>query len=290
VVRLLTERDLPIHAQSAAIGVFDGVHLGHRALLAARAGAPLVITFDPHPAKLLAPALAPPLTEPLHQRLKRLEGLGCDACYVHTFDAAFAAMEARDYARTFLLDGFGAPRLAVGHDFRFGRAQQGDIQLLRALGVEVHEVDAVRVDGMIASSTKVREFVRRGLMDGAARLLGRPFALHGQVVAGHGRGRTIGVPTLNLAFENELVPAVGVYATRTLGHAAVTNVGVAPTFQGQALRVETHLLDYAGGDLYGQKVEVEFATRLRDERRFDGADALRAQIALDVAEARRCLA
>jgi riboflavin kinase/FMN adenylyltransferase len=290
-----------------AIGNFDGVHRGHQELvraargIAARLGGTAgVLTFDPHPARVFAPALAPPLIVSLERRLELLGAAGAELAIVEAFTPALAAVEAEAFVRDVLVGGFGAREVVVGYDFSFGHGRRGTPALLGALGaglgLGVTIVPPVTVDGLVCSSTKVREFVLEGRVEGAALLLGRPVELQGPVVRGAGRGRGLGIPTANVAPEGELVPRLGIYAARALlldargavasTHKAALSIGSNPTFvPAGAVVVEAHLLDF-DGDLYGQRVRLEVLHRLRDERRFESVEALLAQIAADVAETR----
>lgn len=292
----------PASGTVVAIGNFDGVHVGHRAVLArtgALAGevgaAPWVYTFDPAPTAVVAPSRHQPRITTLTTRLRRLKDAGAEAVVVERFDAAFAAVPAETFAKEILGEHLRARALVVGHDFRFGAGRAGDADALRAWlpGVQVVSVDAVEVDGTPVSSSRLRRVLASGDVAMAARLLGERSTLGGVVVTGDQRGRTIGVPTANVVVEEELRPARGVYAgwaTVPGGRfAAVANLGVRPTVDGERESFEVHLLDFAG-DLYGARLELAFVARLRDERRFSGLDALRAQIAEDIAAARGCLA
>jgi riboflavin kinase/FMN adenylyltransferase len=288
-----------------AIGNFDGVHRGHAHIfrharelarsIAADAEA-VVLTFEPHPAKVLAPAFAPPLITPLERKLELIAGEGIDATVVQPFDRTFAALTPEQFVDDVLVGGLGAKRVCVGYDFTFGQKRSGTIQSLEALGrargFEVTVAAAFTVDGMVCSSTKVREFTLEGRVDGAALLLGRDPEVEGEVVHGDGRGRTIGVPTANLRAETELLPKNGVYAGwgevpgSGKRHAAAINVGTNPTFvRGMPVTVEAHLLD-ANEDLYGKRLRLGFTKRLRAEERFASVEALIAQIRKDVEETR----
>jgi riboflavin kinase/FMN adenylyltransferase len=290
-----------------AIGNFDGVHRGHQELVrvareraAATGAAAGVLTFTPHPAKIFAPALAPPLIVSLERRLELLGQAGADVGIVEEFTPALAAVEAEDFVRDVLVGGLGAREVVVGWDFSFGRGRRGNPALLRdvgaALGLGVTVVPPVTVDGLVCSSTKVREFVLEGRVEGAALLLGRPAELQGAVVRGAGRGRGLGIPTANVRPEAELVPKVGIYAARAhvldatgaiaSTHKAALSIGSNPTFVAAgAVTIEAHLLDF-DADLYEKRLRIEVLHRLRDERRFDSVEALLAQIAVDVAETR----
>jgi riboflavin kinase/FMN adenylyltransferase len=286
-----------------AIGNFDGVHRGHahifeqtRTLARGVAGEAVVLTFDPHPAKVLAPSYAPPLITPLARKLELIAACAMDATVVEPFDRAFAAHSAEDFARGVLADGLGARHVVVGYDFTFGAKRSGNVDRLRALGsqlgFDLTVVAPVSVDGIVCSSTKVREFVLEGRVDGAALLLGRDAEVEGSVVRGAGRGRTIGVPTANVQPETELLPKNGVYAGwgQRLSDGkrwnAAINVGTNPTFvSGHTISVEAHLLD-CDEDLYDQRLRIGFVQRLRDEERFASREALVAQIGKDIEQAR----
>lgn len=287
------------------VGVFDGVHTGHRALLdtvirrGRAAGLRTVaVTFDRHPEAVVRPGHEPPALQSLDAKVAALRATGVDHVHVLTFDLDASREPAADFVRRVLVGGFGARQVLIGSNFRFGHGAAGDVALLQQLGerhgFEAEAIDLVDVDGAQVSSTAVRDALRAGDVARAAVALGRPHRVEGPVVRGEGRGRSIGVPTANVAVPDGIaVPAVGVYATRTVvddsDHDSVTNVGVRPTFGGDDVTVETHLL--AGGfDLYGRVVAVEFVVRLRDERRFDGVDALVDQIRADVTAARDVLA
>jgi riboflavin kinase/FMN adenylyltransferase len=301
---------------AVAIGNFDGVHRGHQALIqAARAraaarpgpppGAATALTFTPHPARVFAPALAPPLIMSLERRLELLAEAGVEIAVVEPFTRELAAVEAEDFVRGVLADKLGARDVVVGYDFSFGRGRRGDPAMLARIGAErglaVTVVPPVMADGLVCSSTKIREFALEGRVEGAALLLGRPFEVEGVVVRGAGRGRKLGVPTANVAVEGELLPRLGIYAGRARildedgerapggGHRAAVSVGSNPTFvAGGGVSVEAHLLDWSG-DLYGRRLRVELTARLRDEQRFESVEALVEQIEADIARVRALL-
>jgi len=301
---------------TAVIGNLDGVHLGHRRLLeaarvrAAPRGAPVVaLTFEPHPARVLRPAMAPPILTPLGRKLELLEAAGADAVVVQPFDLGYAATPAEAFVRRDLGQRLGAADVVVGYDFTAGheRARVDALRdMLRACGASLFVLEPVTVDGLTVSSTKVREFLLEGNVEGAAVLLGRPHDVDGAVLRGAGLGRKLGFPTANLRPE-ALLPANGVYAGRaSLGvrtrpdgatdaggaarYLSVSNVGVRPTVEEAGpVGLEVHLLDRGPADLYGERLRVAFAARLRAERRFPSVDALRAQIAKDVEAARERL-
>jgi riboflavin kinase/FMN adenylyltransferase len=292
---------------AVALGNFDGVHKGHQALVstakaqaAATGGPTVVFTFEPHPTRVLAPHLAPPLILPLDQRLERLESLGVDAVVLQPFTPEFARTSAADFVTQALVGSLRANAVVIGFNFTFGHKRAGNPALLQALGAQlgfgVHVVPEVSVDGLPCSSTKVRELLLGGNVEGAQLVMGRPFALRGTVVKGHQRGRLLGFPTANLQASVELLPGTGVYAgwVRPLDAQgggpwpAVVNVGVAPTFGGGPVTVEAHLLDVSL-DLYGRPLQLDFLHRIREERRFPGVESLKAQIALDAQTARQLL-
>jgi riboflavin kinase / FMN adenylyltransferase len=283
-----------------SVGNFDGLHLGHQKILrqviehaqAQRAIAG-VITFDPHPLKVLRPGQAPPMVETIGQRLERFAAIGLDAALVLHFDRALAALSPEEFVRGVLVEELKTAAVLVGQNFRFGHKQAGNVETLtdlgRRFGFAVHVVDPVVIDGEFVSSTAVRNAVAEGRVAHAARLLGRPFALTGEIVRGAGRGSAVLFPTLNLAAEQELLPKVGVYATETRVerrlYRSATNVGFRPTFDGTLLGVESHLFDFSQEVTEG-RLEVRFWERLRDEKKFSGPAELRAQIAADLHETR----
>jgi len=289
---------------AVALGNFDGVHLGHQALFReavararARGAAAVAATFDPHPGKVLAPQLAPRLLMPLGRRLALMESCGLDAVVVQPFDRAYAGLGPQGFLERDLFGALAPGDVVVGPDFTFGRGREGTVLSLRKAceerGVGFAEVPAVTCEGVVVSSTKVREFVAEGRVEAAARLLGRPFELCGEVVHGRGRGRTFGFPTANLAIESEVRPRTGVYAVRVFfagefrGGAA--NIGIKPTFGERDLTIEIFLFDFEG-DLYGQRIAVEFVERLRNEQHFASVEELAAEISRDCDRAREALA
>ena len=295
----------PLAGDSTAISVgnFDGLHLGHQKILASlvdeartKGLRAVVITFDPHPVKVLRPVAAPALIETLAQRLAGLEQIGIDAALVLQFDAALANVSPEDFVERILVDAMHAKRVLVGANFRFGHKHAGDVRLLEKTGVTkgfaVQMVDPVQVDGAVVSSTRVRQAIAAGDVRHATRLLGRPFALTGQIRRGDGRGSKVVFPTLNLVPEQELLPANGVYATQTklrgLKYDSVTNVGARPTFNGKDSTVESHLLNF-NDELASGRLEVEFIERLRAEQKFQSAAELKAQIGRDIDAARQIL-
>lgn len=304
-------RSLTAVPQSAGtvvtIGNFDGVHLWHQAILRqviARSRelglVPAVLTFDPHPAKVLAPAKAPLLINTTAQKLRRLEQAGVEEVLLFPFSAEFAGLSPEEFAERVLRQTLNAKVVMTGEDFRFGHRQSGDIAKLRELGVQlgfavdaIADIDAgMRSTGQRISSTGIRTLLGEGKVSQACRLMGAPFALEGRVVTGFGIGSKQTVPTLNLAAENELLPRHGVYVTRTRANGtgpsvpSITNVGMRPTFEGAAVTVETFLLGEAPAEA-PTRLEVEFLSWVRAERKFASPEALRSQILRDVGSARR---
>jgi riboflavin kinase / FMN adenylyltransferase len=286
-----------------AQGTFDGIHLGHQAVIRTAVGRaqalgvrPVAVTFDPNPLAVLRPADAPPELLTLDERLARIAELGPEVCLVIPFTAEFSLVEAEDYVRDVLLGLLSAREIVVGFNHAFGRGARGTPELLRRLaeraGVLVHVVPPLRIDGVAVSSTSIREALRDGDVRRAASLLGRPYAIAGVVARGAARGRALGFPTANLAASPGLLLADGVYTARATwdgeSASAVVNVGVRPTVDGATRLVEAHLFDVTP-DLYGRRLTLGFVDRIRAERRFGSLEELRAQIAEDAAVARRLL-
>ncbi len=294
------------------IGNFDGLHVGHLSIVKtvverARAlrGEAVVYTFDPHPRKVLHPDRAPGLLTTLEQKLELLAGQGIDLVVVEEFSQAFASTSPERFVREYVHERIRPQEVYVGYDFHFGRDREGSMRELTEvgprLGFAVTIIPEVTVGGRDVNSTRIRDLLAEGAVEEASRLLGRPYPIRGRVVEGDRRGQGLGFPTANLEPENEVLPAVGVYAGRVRllegssgkpeagPHPAVVNLGRRPTFAaGHAIVPEAHLLEFQG-DLYGRRVELAFVARLRDERRFPDAAALRSQIARDAAQARRVL-
>lgn len=284
-----------------AIGNFDGIHLGHQRVLeytmnlAKETGAvATALTFEPPPLKVLRPDLAPLRISTNQQRMEWFGAIGMEAAVVLPFTMELAQCAPDDFVDEILVEQLQVRAVVVGDNFRFGHRQAGDVKFLRELGMkdgfEVIVHTPVIIDGQVVSSTLIRKQISEGDVTGAARLLGRPFALTGEVVSGTGTGRKFTFPTLNLKPDQELLPAKGVYITRTVlegetsSHRSVTNVGMRPTFNGTGLTVETHLLDYSG-NFAPKSIEVRFWKKLRDEKKFSGPEELRAQIAKDITRA-----
>ncbi|MFT4034821.1 MAG: bifunctional riboflavin kinase/FAD synthetase [Patulibacter sp.] len=270
-----------------AIGTFDGVHLGHREVIA---GADTVLTFDPHPTQVVHPESAPQLLTSLGRKAELIAQLGVQELVVIPFDGAFAAQSADEFVEHVLIERLGAQQVAVGDNFHFGAKAKGTATMLASdPRFDARICELLEVDGAPVSSTRIRRLIADdGDVGGAARLLGAPFKLTGTVVHGDKRGRELGYPTANLVPDDRFVtPAHGIYACRTAeGRAAAVSIGVRPTFQtGRGVLIEAYVLDYAG-DLYGREISLSFVQRLRGEARFDGIEALIAQMQRDVVATR----
>jgi len=272
-----------------AIGTFDGVHVGHRQVIE---GADTVLTFEPHPLRVIHPEAAPKLIMPFEIKRDVIEGLGVSELVVVPFDHGFSTIAPEEFCERILIETLGAERVSVGENFRFGARAKGDPEMLRARGeFETRVLPLIEVAGETVSSTRIRAQIAAGDVEGAMLCLGAPFLLEGTVVHGDRRGRTLGFPTANLVPDDELVcPGHGVYAAFANGVPAAVNVGVRPTFEsGRGVLIESYLIDHEA-DLYGQPLRLAFIARLRGEKRFPGVDELVAQMKLDVEAARRLCA
>lgn len=297
------------HGCVATIGNFDGVHLGHQAVLgqlseqADELGLPLVvITFEPYPQEFFAPdGESPPRLTRFREKLQALRRYGVDRVLSLGFDKALSQMSAEYFIEQLLVEGLGVRYLVVGDDFRFGHRRRGDIDMLRSAGerrgFQVVEMHTFEVGGERVSSTRVREALSAGKLEYAAQLLGRSYRMSGRIVHGDQRGRTIGFPTANIHLHRRVTPLRGVYAVEMFGLLddvaspvkGVANIGHRPTVDGTRCQLEVHLFDF-DREVYGEYVQVEFITRLRDEKRFDSFADLKAQIGLDAAQARALFA
>lgn len=305
-MKVLTDAEpqgIPPQPACLAIGVFDGVHLGHAAVIRqtladarATSGIAVAVTFDRHPDAIVAPERTPPLLYPLWRRLEALTSLGVSTALVFPFDAEFRSQPAEAFVER-LTRGFGkVASIAVGNQFVFGHGRGGNVALLQRLGQErgfvVHPVPPFTLDDKPVSSTRIREKVAAGDLIGASALLGRPYSLCGEVMAGDRLGRTLGFPTANVSAAGLVLPPMGVYAAvahiQGQRRPAAVNIGRRPTVSGSALetRVEAHLLDFEG-DLYGARAELELAECLRPEIRFSSRQALAEQIGRDVHQVRQ---
>jgi riboflavin kinase/FMN adenylyltransferase len=278
-----------------ALGNFDGLHRGHLKIIervrrgaAEHGGTPMAMTFVPHPPRVVRPDKAPPLLMTKTQRLEALHRAGIACVAVVRFTHELSEWAPETFVRTVLAEWLRVSEVWVGANFLFGHGRSGNFSLLRTLGQQhgfrADKIDPVRYKDFVVSSTRIRRLVAEARLDEAGALLGHPYYLDGVIVEGRKRGKTIGFPTANMVTDNELIPPHGVYATTTtidgIVHAGMTNIGIRPTFNETEPTIETHLLRYSG-DLYGRRVRLSFVQRLRDERRFDNVDALRAQIEAD---------
>jgi riboflavin kinase / FMN adenylyltransferase len=272
-----------------AIGTFDGVHIGHRAVIK---GADTVLTFDPHPVSVIAPDAAPKLIMPFEIKRDVIEGLGVKELVVIPFDKEFSQKPAEQFIEEVLIERLAAKTVSIGENFRFGAKAKGDPGMLKARDeFETRVVPLVEVDGETVSSTQIRALIAAGEVDVARRFLGAPVMYEGEVVKGDGRGRELGFPTANIVPSDDLVaPGHGVYAAFANGRPAAVNVGVRPMFEtGRGLLIEPYLIDFEG-DLYGKTLRVAFVERMRGEKRFPSVEELIAQINRDVDEAREVCA
>jgi riboflavin kinase/FMN adenylyltransferase len=295
----LNELKEPLKNPVLTIGNFDGVHKGHLVLfdkVKARAkaieGQSVVMTFEPHPIKVMKPGNGPRLITPTKQKLDLISDAGIDLILCLPFTHQFASISAEEFVQDILLDRLGIKEIVVGYDYTFGSKRQGNINLLREmgdrLGFKVHVVDPIRLDNALVSSTSIRELVQEGNLPEAKKLLGRDYQICGTVVKGKNRGgRLLGFPTANLRLIDELIPKRGVYAVTAIINGSiyygVTNIGYNPTFGDEALSIETHLLDFSG-DIVGRTIRINFIKRLRDEKTYGSVEELADQIALDVRE------
>jgi riboflavin kinase/FMN adenylyltransferase len=286
--------DAPHRPRRLAVGEFDGVHIGHREVIR---GANSVLTFEPHPRTVVAPESAPKLLTTLEQKADLIAALGVEELIVIPFDGSFAAQSPQAFVDRVLVEQLDARHVSVGENFRFGHRAQGDAALLsEQQGFETRVADLVELDGEIVSSTHIRGLVATGAVSDAARLLGAPFGMRGNIAHGDKRGRTLGFPTANLVPDpRHAVPDHGIYACRAsvpgLGEwTAAVSIGVRPTFvTGRGLLVEAFLLDF-DRDIYGRELRLDFVQRLRGEKRFDSVEALVEQMHRDVRETERIAA
>jgi len=278
------------------LGVFDGLHLGHQAIVRTVVersllidATPTLITFDPHPRQVLKPETAPPLLQTFNQKAEGLKSLGIQQVIVLEFNHHLAALSAEEFVESFIVKGLQARGVYLGKGFAFGHQRRGNIELLQQLsrqfGFHAAEVPEVRLKGHRISSTMIRLLLKAGRVNVARRMLGRPYGIEGTVIRGHGIGKQLLYPTANLDLQNRVLPTDGVYVTLALvdgvWRRSVTNIGKRPTFGGEPeSKVETHLIDF-DQDLYDQVIRVRVLHRLRGEKKFSGVDELRAQITRD---------
>jgi riboflavin kinase / FMN adenylyltransferase len=287
-----------------ALGNFDGVHVGHQAIIKAAidrahaaSGSALALTFDPLPAKVLNPKHAPELILTPEDKLELLRTAGLNGVIVVAFSRELSMLSPRDFVREYLRERIGAGIVVVGHNVSFGHARAGNAEVMaqlgREFGFETVVVGPVECDGVLVSSTRVREMITAGDVKRAAILLGRPHFLRGPVMHGRERGRTIGFPTANIQSRTECLPPDGVYATRVIleegSYPSITNIGMRPTFNEPERTFEAHIFNF-DRDIYGRDVKLELVERIRPERKFESAQALAAQIASDLQRAKEILA
>jgi riboflavin kinase/FMN adenylyltransferase len=288
-MRVTSLPDVEPRPRNVAIGTFDGVHLGHQAVIE---GADTVLTFDPHPLEVLHPAATPKLIMPFNVKRDVIEGLGVEELVVIPFDQEFAHRSAEDFVERVLLEKLDAKQVSVGENFRFGAKAKGDPEMLEARPeFQARVVPLIEVDGETVSSTRIRALVAAGEMEGARRCLGAPFMVEGEVVTGDQRGRELGFPTANIVPDDRFAyPGHGVYAAFADGVPAAVNVGVRPTFEsGRGVLIETYLIDREE-DLYGRTLRVAFVERLRGERSYPDVQELIDQMHRDVEDAKRVCA
>ncbi|MDY6973580.1 MAG: bifunctional riboflavin kinase/FAD synthetase [Thermodesulfobacteriota bacterium] len=301
VISDLEQLENPLRNPALTIGNFDGVHKGHLVLFnkvkekaVSIGGQSAVMTFEPHPIKIVKPGNGPPLITPTEQKLRLIGKAGIEIIFCLPFTRHFASISAGDFVRDILVHKIGVKEIVVGYDYTFGCGREGNIDFLREMGSKlgfmVHVVEPVFVDGSLVSSTSIRKLVQDGDLPEAKKLLGRDYQICGTVVKGKDRGgRLLGFFTANLVLFDELTPKPGVYAVRVLiddqAYNGLTNMGYNPTFGDNPFSVETHILDFSG-DLLGKTIKVDFIKRLRDEKAFKTAKDLADQIGKDVSQAR----
>ncbi|MBF0507594.1 MAG: bifunctional riboflavin kinase/FAD synthetase [Deltaproteobacteria bacterium] len=304
IIYNINELNAPYPNLITTIGNFDGVHLGHQALMGrviqlARdtSGQPGLITFEPHPASVLGHGDPPPLITPFSQKMDLIQALGIQVVFCLTFDRALAKMSPEDFVKDILVDKIGVRHVVIGYDYNFGRWGQGNAALLKELGGQwgfgVDALDPVLVNDAPVKSTAVRQLIIDGNVEDIPAYLGRHYQVGGRVEHGFARGgRQLGFPTANVDPKDKLIPRAGVYAVRAqVGHEpvnGVANIGYNPTFGANSLTLEVHLLDF-NRDIYDEEITVEFLARLRDEKKFSSPDELITQIKADVTQARTIL-
>ena len=303
VISSLEDIKEPFAYAVITVGNFDGVHIGHQGLLKEvkkradkMSGTSVVLTFEPHPLKVLKEKKIPLIT-PFERKIELIEKLGIDVVICLPFTREFSKVSAREFVEEILLKKIGMKEIVVGYDYTFGHKREGNIDLLKKLGDElgfkVCILGPILVDNMIVSSTRIRNLIMEGELEKVKTLLNRYYQVSGEVIAGHDRGgRLLGFPTANLKLVNEVFPKNGVYVVEVIYnnkvYGGVTNIGFKPTFGNDALSVETHILDF-DQNIYGKKIKLNFIKRLRNEKRFSSIEALAAQIKRDIEEARKIL-
>ena len=303
ILRHIESRPLSIPHPILLMGNFDGIHLGHQALLARAVydakdlgGRSVVLTFEPHPLKVLAPEKAPRLILTHKDKMTLLQSFGVDVVIVQTFDAAFAGVEAEEFVREYLVRRIGVRKMWVGKDLRFGKGRKGRVEDLarwgKDMGFEVGVIEPIQLGGHRVSSSRVRTLIESGEARAASRYLGRWHFVSGRVARGHGRGRQLGYPTANVVPRTEVLPLDGIYATiMQIGERrwpSVTSVGLNPTFGAGPRTVESYIFDF-DGDLYDRAVKLFFVERIREEKTFSSVEPLVEQIKQDVSSAQEIL-
>jgi len=286
----------PFRNPVVTLGNFDGIHLGHQRIFervreeARRlAGASVVVTFEPHPLKILSPEQCPPLLTPFKKKMMLMEQTGVEKVLCIQFTKAFAELSPFEFVKNVLEGKLGAKKIIVGYNYRFGRGKSGNAQSLKEhcsrLGIEVEVMEALTIDDTVVSSSKIREFIKGGEVERASTLLGRDYPVMGKVIRGAQRGYALGFPTANLEITEELYPKPGVYAVTVEWHGqgwkGLANVGFNPTFDGKMLTVEVHILHF-DHEIYGDEIQVSFIRRIRDEIRFHSQQELIEQIRKDI--------
>jgi len=304
VYRSIDQIEVPLRKPVVTIGNFDGVHLGHREIFrklnrSAKeiGGVSVVITFEPHPLKVMASGRSVALINTIDEKITLIEASGVDYLLIIRFDPDFAATSATDFIERILVDRIGVKRLIIGYDYAFGKGREGDISLLRKLGskfaFEVEELPPISDGTVNYSSSLIRKMIADGAVAEVTHYLGRNFSIAGRVVHGADRGKSLGFPTANIATDKELIPADGVYAVKVkideVLFDAACNIGFNPTFDLGKKSIEVFIFDFYE-DLYGEEIRIYFIDRLRDEKRFDSVTELVAAIAADVARCRQILA
>lgn len=303
IITSLDEIEAPFVNAVLTVGNFDGLHLGHQALLRkvkerteARGGTSVVFTFEPHPVKVLKGKHLPLIT-PFPRKMELMAEQGINVAVCPPFNQKFAQITAEEFIKEILIKKIGMKEIVVGYDFAFGKKREGNIDVLKDWGKEwgfqVHVVGPIKINGIIVSSTKVRELIMAGAMEKVKELLGRYYQVTGRVIKGKNRGgRLLGIPTANLALVNEVFPKPGVYAVEVIyqgkRYQGVANIGFNPTFGNKTLSVETHILDF-NQDIYGEVIKLNFVKRLRDEKKFTTLGGLVSQIKKDIETARQVL-
>jgi riboflavin kinase/FMN adenylyltransferase len=303
ILRHIETRPLSIPCPILLMGNFDGIHLGHQALLRRAiddakemGGRSVVLTFEPHPLKVLAPEKAPRLILTHKDKMTLLQSFGVDAVIVQTFDAAFAGVEADEFIREYLVRRIGVRKMWVGKDLRFGKGRKGRVEDLmrrgKEAGFEIGVIEPIQLGGHRVSSSWIRTLIEQGEVREAGNYLGRCHFISGRVVSGHGRGRHLGYPTANIVARTEVLPLDGIYASIVQAGGrqwrSVTSLGLNPTFGAGPRTIESYIFDF-DGDLYDQAVKLFFVERIREEKKFSSAELLVEQIKLDVASAREIL-